>query len=93
MAVQVMAEAGVDISQHTSKHWEEFLDRPWDLVVTVCDDARESCPVFPAAVEQIHVAFSDPTFTAGSDAERLAAHRAVRDEIRTRLLPLIAARG
>jgi len=93
MAVQVMAEAGVDISAHVPKHWEEFLDEPWDLVVTVCDDARESCPVFPAAVEQIHLSFVDPTFSVGSDVKRLAAHRAVRDEIRARLLPEIAARG
>ena len=93
LAVSVMAEAGVDISQQGPKHWSRFLDQPWDLVVTVCDHARESCPIFPAAVEQIHVSFVDPTFAQGSEADRLSAHRAVRDEIRDRLLPEIAARG
>ncbi len=93
LAVRVMAEAGVDISGQSPKHWEPFLDRRWDLVVTVCDSARESCPLFPGAGEQIHVSFPDPILALGSDPERLAAYRAVRDDIRSRLIPELERRG
>lgn len=93
LAVRVMAEAGVDISSHQPKHWGPFLDQAWDLVVTVCDLARESCPLFPTAVEQIHVSFPDPVLATGTEEERLAVYRAVRDDIRAQLLPEIARRG
>jgi arsenate reductase len=93
MSVRVMAEVGVDISEARPKHWAPFLDQRWDLVVTVCDSARESCPVFPGAAQQIHVSFPDPILAEGSEEERLAAYRAVRDDIRARLLPEIARRG
>ncbi|HUK14293.1 MAG TPA: arsenate reductase ArsC [Thermoanaerobaculaceae bacterium] len=93
LAVRAMAEAGIDISGQTPKHWEAFLVQPWDLVVTVCDHARESCPVFPAAGEQIHVSFPDPILATGSVEEQLVAYRAVRDAIRDRLVPEIARRG
>ena len=93
LAVRVMAEAGVDISRSRPKHWNEFLEQRWDLVVTVCDNARESCPIFPAAVEQLHLSFPDPVLARGSEEERLVAYRAVRDDIRRRLLPEIARRG
>lgn len=92
-AVRVMAEVGVDISRNTAKHWSEFLDQRWDLVVTVCDHARESCPLFPAAVEQMHMSFPDPTVAQGSEAEQLAVYRSVRDAIHEELLPEIASRG
>ena len=93
LAVRAMAEAGVDISNQSPKHWEEFLDQRWDLVVTVCDHARESCPVFPAAGEQIHESFPDPVLATGSVEEQIVAYRAVRDAIRDRLVPEIARRG
>ncbi len=93
LAVRVMAEAGVDISGGRPEHLSRYLDEPWDLVATVCDGAREVCPVFPRAVEQVHVSFPDPAAAAGTEAERLAAFRAVRDAIRDRLLPEIARRG
>jgi arsenate reductase len=93
LAVRAMGEVGVDISAARPKHWAPFLDQRWDLVVTVCDSARESCPLFPGASEQVHVSFPDPVSAVGSEKERLVVYRAVRDDIRARLLPEIARRG
>jgi arsenate reductase len=93
LAVRAMGEVGVDISAARPKHWAPFLDQRWDLVVTVCDSARESCPLFPGATEQIHVSFPDPVSAVGSEKERLVVYRAVRDDIRARLLPEIARHG
>jgi len=93
LAVRVMAEAGVDISAAKPKHVNSLAGERWDLVVTVCDSAREACPVFPAAAEQIHVGFPDPIMQLGTEAERLAAYRGVRDDIRARLVPEIARRS
>jgi arsenate reductase len=84
-AVQVMAESGVDISGHTSKHLDTLLDVPFDYVITVCDNAAESCPVFPGKVRKVHRSFQDPPAlarTAQSDEEALDHYRRVRDEIR-----------
>jgi arsenate reductase (thioredoxin) len=85
LAVQVMAEAGVDISQHRSKHVRELRDIPFDYVVTVCDNAHESCPVFPGKTKVIHAGFDDPPRLAAdakTEEDRLAPYRRVRDEIR-----------
>jgi arsenate reductase len=85
-AVKVMAEAGVDISGHRSKHLRELCDIPFDYVVTVCDHASEHCPVFPGRTKVIHVAFDDPPKLAKSSAneeEALNQYRRVRDEIGT----------
>ena len=84
-AIKVMAEAGVDISGHRSKHASEFKDIAFDLVVTVCDKARESCPVWFGKAEKLHKSFEDPPFLAkeaGTEEEALAHYRRVRDEIR-----------
>ncbi len=84
-AVKVMAEAGVDISGHRSKHLDELRNIPFDYVVTVCDDANESCPVFPGKVKRIHVGFDDPprlAKNARTAEEALGQYRRVRDEIR-----------
>jgi arsenate reductase len=84
-AVRVMAEAGVDISPQRSKHAREFLGQSFDLVVTVCDRAREACPVFPGEGEKIHRSFDDPSVLAegaGSEEEALVPYRRVRDEIK-----------
>ena len=84
-AVQVMAEAGVDISGHQSKHVDGLADVPFDYVVTVCDHAHESCPVFLSAPRVIHVGFDDPprlARDAATEEEALAPYRRVRDEIR-----------
>ncbi len=84
-AVKVMAEAGVDISGHRSKHLDELRNIPFDYVVTVCDDANESCPVFPGKVKRMHVSFDDPprlAKNARTAEEALGQYRRVRDEIR-----------
>ncbi len=81
-AIQVMAEAGVDISRHTSKHVDTLLDMSFDWVITVCDNAKEQCPFIAGATRTLHHAFHDPTFTVGSEEEILADFRRVRDEIR-----------
>ena len=65
-----------------SKSITEFLDRPFEVVVTVCDDAREACPVFPGGERRVHRAFPDPAIVTGTEAERLEAFRRVRDEVR-----------
>jgi arsenate reductase len=93
LAVRAMAEVGIDISGAVPKHLEQYLDERWDLVVTVCDSAREECPYFPGGREQIHVGFPDPVLAEGCEEERFAVYRAVRDDIRARLIPEIARRG
>jgi arsenate reductase len=80
-----MTEAGVDISSHTSNHVEDYLSVPFDLVITVCDNARESCPVFPGERRTVHRPFDDPPAlakSAESEEETLEHYRRVRDEIR-----------
>jgi len=93
LAVHAMAEVGVDISGGKPEHVDGYLDQPWDLVVTVCDSAKETCPVFPRPVERIHVSFSDPAAASGTDEEKMAVFRRVRDEIRQRLVPEVRARA
>lgn len=85
LAVRAMAEVGIDISAHRSKTLDEFLDEPWDYVVTVCDSANEACPLFPRATARLHWSFDDPSRARGSDEARLAVFRRVRDEIEARL--------
>jgi len=82
LAIKVMAEAGVDIAGHRSKDIREFDGQSLDVLVTVCDNARESCPVFAGAKRTIHHSFDDPAHAPGSEAEKLAVFRRVRDEIR-----------
>ena len=89
-AIAALAEFGVDISGHRSKSVEEFARRPFDYVITVCDNANESCPAFAAATRRLHWSFEDPAAVAGSDEQRLAAFRATRDRIRERLETFIA---
>ena len=83
-AVKVMAEAGVDISGHRSKHVDELKDVAFDYVVTVCDNAHESCPLFAGKTQVVHVGFQDPPRMARevkTDEEKLECYRRVRDEI------------
>lgn len=82
-AISVMAEIGVDISAQESKTLERYISEPFDLVVTVCDDANEACPVFPGARDRLHWSFPDPSRVKGE--ERLATFRKVRDEIQARI--------
>jgi len=81
LAIQIMAEIGIDISHHHSKGVEQFLDQEFDYVVTVCDHANETCPVFPGGKKRIHRGFQDPAALEGSEDEKLAVFRRVRDEI------------
>ncbi len=81
-AITVMRELGIDIAGHRSKHVDEFDGRTFDFVITVCDNAKESCPVFPAGTRRLHHSFNDPAAVQGSEAERVAAFRTVRDELR-----------
>lgn len=84
-AIAAMRELGIDISGHRSKHVDEFEGQHFDYVITVCDNARESCPVFFNAAEKIHHSFEDPAAALGTEAERLGVFRRVRDELRVYL--------
>jgi len=82
MAVRVMAEIGIDISKHTSKHMNDFLARKVQTVITVCGNADQACPMFPGQLNRHHWPFDDPAHATGTDQEILAVFRRVRDEIR-----------
>lgn len=81
LAIRAMQELDIDISTNTSKSLEQFRDQSFDLVVTVCDNAKESCPVFPGAKETLHWPFDDPADVTGTDDEKMVVFRRVRDEI------------
>src|ERR1700736_6477660 len=87
-AIQVMKEIGIDISGHRSKSVDEFAGQTFDYVLTVCDNAKESCPIFPGKTITIHHNFEDPSAVHGSEEERLAVFRRVQDEIRDYLREL-----
>jgi arsenate reductase len=89
MTIQVLAEIGIDIRDARSKPVTEFLDQRFDYVVTVCDRARESCPVFPDAEESMHWGLDDPAEATGTEAERLAVFRRVMTEIAVRMRTFI----
>ena len=82
MAIEVMREIGIDISGHTSKHMNDFLAGKVDIVVTVCGNADQACPMFPGQVKRYHWGFEDPAHAPGTGAEVLGAFRKVRDSIR-----------
>lgn len=84
-AIIVMRELGIDISQHRSKSVDEFLGQQFDYVITVCDNANEQCPVFPANTKRIHWSFADPAEAKGDEESRLKVFRKVRDEIAEQL--------
>ncbi|UCF17892.1 MAG: arsenate reductase ArsC [Phycisphaerales bacterium] len=81
-AIKVMAETGVDISSHKSQHVDEFSDIEFDYVITLCDNAKEQCPIFAGDAKLVHRAFDDPVMMIGTDDEIMAAFRRARDEIR-----------
>ncbi len=85
MAIQAMAELGIDISHQQSKTLDRYLGEPLDDVITVCDTAAEACPVFPCATRRRHWSFEDPSKATGSEAEQLGVYRKVRDEICSRI--------
>lgn len=84
-AIAVMDEIDVDLRSHTSKHVDRYIRDPFDWVITVCDQARETCPVLPGALRTLHWSIDDPSAVDGSTEERLAAFRRARDEIALRI--------
>lgn len=82
LAIQSMAEIGIDLASHRSKHLDEFLDQDIETVITVCGNADQACPVFPGQVNRHHWPFEDPAHASGSEEEQLVVFRRVRDEIR-----------
>ena len=81
-AIAAMREIGIDISSHRSKHVDEFQDQSFDYVLTVCDHAKETCPIYPGQTNRIHHSFEDPAAVQGSEEQRMASFRRVRDQIR-----------
>ncbi|TGD82298.1 arsenate reductase ArsC [Hymenobacter wooponensis] len=81
-AIQVMQEDGVDISHHTSNHVDEYAQVPFSYVITVCDNAREACPVFPSSAVQLHHNFPDPAKATGTQDEVLGQFRSVRNQVK-----------
>ncbi len=90
LAIEVLREEGIDLTNPRSKHLDEYADEAFDLVVTVCGSAHESCPAFPGAKEQLHWPFEDPAHATGTDDEKLAVFRKVRDEIRQKIADYLA---
>ena len=85
LAIKVMSESGIDISQQQSKTLNDYLQQPFDEVITVCDAAAEACPVFPGAARRRHWSLEDPSKATGTEEEQLAVYRRVRDELRSRI--------
>jgi arsenate reductase (thioredoxin) len=84
-AIAVMKEIGIDISGQRSKSVDEFSGQSIDYVITVCDSARDNCPMFPASTERLHWSLEDPAAVQGSEHERLAAFRRIRDQLHDRV--------
>jgi arsenate reductase len=91
LAIRVMAERDIDLSGHTSKAYADVALRSWDYLITVCDDANERCPWVPGSVKRLHWSFPDPSRATGSEEERLAVFRRVREQIQERLTDWLRA--
>jgi arsenate reductase len=85
LAIRAMAERGIDLGGHTSKVYSDLAPPSWDYLITVCDDANERCPWVPGSVKRLHWSFPDPSRATGTEEERLAVFRRVRDQIQERL--------
>ena len=85
LAIRAMREIGIDISHHTSDSIDQYLNRDFDLVITVCDNAKENCPIFPGAKNMRHWPFEDPADAKGSEEDRMRVFRKVRDQIRDKI--------
>ena len=85
LAIRAMAERGIDLGGHTSKVYADVASEGWDYLITVCDDANERCPWVPGSVKRLHWSFPDPSRATGTEEERLAVFRRVRDQIQERL--------
>jgi len=90
LAIRAMAERGIDISTHASKAYSDL--ESWDCLITVCDDANERCPWVPGSVTRLHWSFPDPSRATGTEEERLAVFRRVRDQIHERLTDWLRSR-
>ena len=91
LAIEVMNEFGADISKHRSKSLQEFVGQPFNYVITVCDNAKESCPVFPGNTKRLHWSFEDPAAVQGTEDQRNAAFRRIRNEIHERIQGFVRA--
>jgi arsenate reductase len=85
LAIRAMRELDIDISKQISKTLEPYVEQRFDHVITVCDDANESCPIFPNAAHRLHWSLPDPSKATGSETEQLAVYRQVRDDLRARI--------
>ena len=88
-AIEAMREISIDISDHRSKSIDEFTGRPFDYVITVCDNAKQNCPMFPGTTHRVHWSIEDPAAVGGAEQTRLEAFRAARDDLRARLRKFI----
>jgi arsenate reductase len=93
LAIRAMAERSIDISRHTSKVIDGVMQAPWDVLITVCDDANERCPFVPGIRQRLHWSFPDPSRARGTEEQRLAVFRRVRDQIESRIREWIATRS
>jgi len=91
LAIEAMREVGIDLSAARSKHVDEFAGQAFDLVITVCDNAREACPIFPGAKQTLHWPFDDPAQESGDNEHKLVVFRRVRDEISHRIAAFLAS--
>jgi arsenate reductase len=85
LAIRAMQDIGIDLTGHASKTFDAFLRQPWAYIITVCDNANEGCPVFPAAAKRLHWSFEDPSRATGTEEERLQMFRRIRDAIITQI--------
>lgn len=92
-AIRAMSEIDIDITGQESESVEKYLNEPLDLVVTVCSDADQNCPIFPGPVQRVHIGFDDPANVVGTDAEIMSEFRRVRNEIQDRLLGYLKEQG
>jgi arsenate reductase len=93
LAIEAMREIGIDISGQRSKHLNEYLKQPFDYVITACDEAAETCPLFPGRAERIHWSFPDPAAAQGTDDERLDVFRHTRESIAAHLRQWLAGQA
>ena len=91
LAIKVMAEVGIDISSHRSKSAMEFIRQQFDYVITVCDNAKQTCPVFPGKYKKIHWDLEDPAEASGSEEDRLVVFRKIRDQIQNNISEFLVA--
>jgi len=93
LAIAVMKEVGIDISRHRSKSIDEFADEKFDFVITLCDQAAESCPIFFGGVQRIHMGLPNPAAVSGNPEEKMAAFRKVRDQIQEEIVDFLSKKG